>query len=606
MADSISLNHHLDRAAKHYSSLFRLPSYKRIVQLLALLCMASSFLSTFSFTPPSLWLTYGLLLGFAFFSITLLTNYFLAMFVSKEDPIYDLRRTAALSMFCWAFWLLFIVMGCAVAFFTAFSHWAVRFSLLGFSAVLIFRIIVLYSTSSMNFQRFLLASIFQPFLCLMPFVFLWWLNNANITFALGFSVIALVIALASSFSFIFLLNFIGKRSLGEQSIPIFRAFLMNWVADLNAPFESFLERLSEQYNVEVSIIRFDSSKSNVFIVVPSVHPGPFKNVGSSLLPFMLKKALEQKFGGVACVPLGLLGHELDAASQSQVQKIIAGTLESADFTAKEVKATPFIKASNGLATVCCQVFGKTALISFSLAPKTTEDFPQELGDAVRKEAVKLGFESCVTINAHNSINGIVDMQTALDALKNAAVNCLKEGVSARVTSFKVGAATVLPKEFSVEDGMGSGGITVLAVETGSQKAAYVIVDGNNMVSGLREKILDALKLLGFVDGEVFTTDTHAVNAVIFNERGYHPVGEVINHEKLIGYIVEAAKGALKSMEPAKFGYRSILISGVKVIGRKPLEKLCMLTDNVIQAAKRIIFPLFGAAFLGLMLISLYV
>ncbi|MEM3612248.1 MAG: DUF2070 family protein [Candidatus Bathyarchaeia archaeon] len=603
VANDASLSQYLDKAVKHYSSLFRLPSYKRTVQLLAAFCVVCGFLSTFTLQASGL--VSGMLLGFTLFFMTLLADYLLALFVLKKDPIYDLRRTAALSLFCWGLWLFFIATGCAVTYFTAFPLWAVRLCLLGFSAVLISRIIVLYSTSSMSYPRFLLASFLPPFLCLIPFMFLWWFNNANIPAILSFSAVASAVALASGFAFIFLLNFIGKRSIGEQSIPIFRAFLLNWVADLNAPFEVFLEKLSEEHNIEVSIIKFDCSKP-VFIVVPSVHPGPFKNVGSSLLPFMLKTALEQKFDGVACVPLGLLGHELDVASQSQVQKIITSTLESADITAKEAKATPFIKISNGLATVCCQVFGKNALIAFSLAPKTTEDFPQELGDNVRKEAEKLGLEYCVPINAHNSINGIVDTQAALDALKNVAANCLKETISARPTSFKVGAATVLPKEFSIKDGMGLGGITVVAIEAGLQKVAYVIVDGNNMVAGLREKILDALKPLGFADGEVFTTDTHAVNAVTFNERGYHPVGEVIGHEKLIGYIVEAAKGALASLEPAKFGCRKTLVPGVKVIGRKSMEKLCVLTDKIIQTAKRIIVPLFGAAFLVLTLISLYV
>ncbi|MEM3874750.1 MAG: DUF2070 family protein [Candidatus Bathyarchaeia archaeon] len=606
MTDDTSSSQYLDKAAKHYSLLFRLPAYKRIVLLLFVFCVVCGFLSTFSFAPSLLGIAYGLLLGFTLFCITLLVNYFLALFVLKGDPIYDLRRTAALSLFCWAFWLPFIFMGYLASYFTSRPFWVAGLCLLGFSAVLIFRIIALYSTSSLSYPRFLLASTLPPFLWLTPFVLLWWLNHANVATILGFSVIASAISFVSSFSFISALNRIGKRSIGEQSIPIFRAFLLNWVADLNAPFEVFLEKLSEEHDIEISIARFEGSNSKTFIVVPSVHPGPFKNVGSSLLPFMLKTALEQKFGGNACVPLGLLGHELDVASQSQLQKIIFGALESADFEAREVKAAPFIKVSDGLATACCQIFGKTALISFSLAPKTTEDFPQELGEAVRREAERLGLKSCIAINAHNSINGVVDAQTALDALKHVAVACLKEAVSLRPAPFKVGAANVVPKEFSLKDGMGPGGITVVAIEVGSQRTAYVVVDGNNMVSGLREKILDKLKSLGFADGEVFTTDTHAVNAVTFNERGYHPVGEVMSHEKLIGYIVEAAKNALASLEQAKFGYRRALIPKVRVIGQKPLEKLCVLTDNVLKTGKRIVVPLFGATFLVLMLILMLI
>ncbi|MEM3153851.1 MAG: DUF2070 family protein [Candidatus Bathyarchaeia archaeon] len=598
-----AINQYLDKVAKHYSSLFSLPPYKKIVQLLAASCVIGGFLSTHTISLSGL--AYKLVLSSTLFFITLFTNYFSVLFVLKKDPIYDLRRTSALSLFCWGLWLFFIIIGHVVAYFTASLLWAIKLCLLGFSAVLMFRLIVLYSTSSTNYPRLLLASMFPPFLCLVPFVFLWWLDNINVLAILSFLAMASAVAIVSSFSFIFLLNFIGKRSIGEQSIPIFRAFLLNWVAGLNAPFEVFLEKLSEEHDVEVSIIKFESLKSKVFIVVPSVHPGPFKNVGSSLLPSMLKTALEQKFGGFACVPLGLMGHELDVASQSYVQKIIAGTLESTNFRAKEATATPFVKVSNGLATVCCQIFGKTALTSFSLAPTTTEDFPRELGDAVRSEAEKLGLESCVAINAHNSIDGVVDTQTALNALKHVATACLKKALSSQPVPFKVGAANVMPRGLSLEDGMGPGGITVVAVEVDSQKAAYVVVDGNNMVSGLREKILEALQSLGFTEGEVFTTDTHAVNAVTFGKRGYHPVGEVISHQMLVDYICDAAKNALADMEPAKFGYRSTLIPRVKVIGGKSLEKLCVLTDDVIQTAKKIIVPLFGVAFVFLTLILLY-
>ena len=78
----------------------------------------------------------------------------------------------------------------------------------------------------------------------------------------------------------------------------------------------------------------------------------------------------------------------------------------------------------------------------------------------------------------------------------------------------VGAATVYPKEFTLKDGMGAGGITATVVQVGKQKTAYVVIDGNNMISGLREKILAALTSVGFDESEVFTTDTHAVSALV--------------------------------------------------------------------------------------------
>lgn len=581
-----------------------LPSYRNIVVFSALVCLIAGLSSALIFYPSCLGLINGLLLGFTFFITTALFNYFLRFLVFKKDPVYDLRRVAALSLFCWILWLFFVLMGCVTAIFYG-DVWAVRLCLLGFSAVLILRFIVLYVTSSSGFKRFLAASIIPPFLMLTPFIFLW-LSIADFWRVSFFLIYALGIALASSFSFIFLLNNVGKHTVGFPPLSIFKAFLLNWIADLNAPFEVFLESLSEERDINVSVLRFEGANAKAFIIVSSVHPGPFKNIGSSLLPSMLKTALERKLGGVACAPLGLLGHELDLASQSQSQKIIDGVVESAIFTVNEDKATPFIKVKNGLATACCQVFGGTAFIAFSLAPNTTEDLPQELDSVIQREAGKRGLKACVVVNAHNSIDGAVDSKQAFEALETAAKACLEKATSMNKMPFKVGAATVTPTDFSLAEGMGPGGITVLVVEVGGQKAAYVVFDGNNMVSGLREKILSALYSTGIDEGEVFTTDTHSVNAMTLNARGYHPIGEVMNCERLIEYVKAAARSALACLGLAKVGFRSVCITRVRVIGQGALEKLCLLPDMVIRRAKRIVVPLFAVTFLLLMLVLLLV
>ena len=604
MVASDSFNQYLNRAVKHYSSLFMLPSYKNIVVFSALICLAAGSASALIFSPSYLGLLNGLLLGVIFFIITTLLNYFLTFLVLRKDPVYDLRRVSALSLFCWILWLFFIFMSFGAAVFCG-AVWAVRLCLFGLSAVLILRLIVLHVTSSSGFKRFLIASIVPPFLCLAPFMSLW-LDVADFWRISIFLVYALGVALASSYFFISLLNSVGKRTVGFSSLSIFKAFLLNWIADLNAPFEVFLENLSEEQDVNVSVLRFDGSKVKAFIVVPSAHPGPFKNIGSSLLPSMLKKALEQKFGGVACVPLGVLGHELDLASQVQNQKIINCVVESAFFKAEGDKATPFIKIKNGLATACCQVFGGTAFIAFSLAPNTTEDLPQELGSIIQREAGKHGLNACVVVNAHNSINGTVDSKQAFEALEAAAKACLEKIDSIDKRPFKIGAATIMPEPFGLAEGMGPGGITVLVVEVGGQKAAYVIFDGNNMVSGLREKILSALQTIGVDEGEVFTTDTHSVNAVTLNARGYHPIGEIMDQEKLIEYVKKAAHTALASLGPAKVGFRNVTVQNVKVIGQDALEKLCLLPDMVIRRAKRVVVPLFAVISLLLMLFLLWV
>ncbi|MEM0057520.1 MAG: DUF2070 family protein [Candidatus Bathyarchaeia archaeon] len=599
-----SFNQHLDRAVRHYSSLFTLPSYRRSLAFSWVICQVIGLLHAFSINPVLSGLVHGLVLGFSLFAVTVLINYCLRLCAFRKDPVYDLRRIAALSLFCWIFWLPFILMGSFAAF--LFSRvWAVRLCLMGFSTILILRLITLYVTSSSNVKSFLAASIVPPLLCLAPFTLLW-LNVANPWRVSLFLPFALAVALFSSFLFIALLNNVGRKVVGFPSLYIFKAFLLNWIANLNEPFEYFLESLGEESEVDVSILRFDREAGSVYVVVPSVHPGPFKNIGSSLLPSMLKDSLEQKLGGVVCVPLGLLGHERDLASQKECQKIIDHVVESVAFIASEDGATPFFKVKNEPATVCCQWLGNVALFTFSLAPHTTEDLPPDLGLYVQNKAEKMGLENCVFVNAHNSIDGVLEPEKALKALEEAALACLDKVSSSEKFPFKVGAAVVKPKEFSLSDGMGSGGITVVVVEVGGAKTAYVVFDGNNMVSGLREKILSALKPLGIHDGEVLTTDTHSVNAVTLTTRGYHPIGEVMNHERIVEYIKEATCAAIANLSQAKVGFRRIKIRKVRVIGREALEKLCVLPDMVVQRAKRVVVPLFAATSLLLMLVLLSV
>jgi len=591
-----SLSQSMDNAVKHYSALFKLPPYGKVVLLLASMCICGGLISTVALFPSLEGLVNGLLLGFSLFLTNLIVDYVVSVLVLRRDSIYELRRTAALSLYCWMLWLFFIFVGVLLS-------WWVRLCLLGFSAVLIFRLVVLGSTSSLHYKRLLTASLLQPFSCIIPFLVIW--NRMDYPVFL-FLIFSLAVGLLSSFFFVRLLNRVGERALGVPSLSLFKAFLLNWIADLNAPFEELLEKLGETHDVEVSLIKFSSQKPKAAMVVPSVHPGPFKNIGSSLLPFMLKTALEKQLNCVASVPHGLLGHEFDLASQLQNQKIIDHVVESTNFEALEAEAAPFIKVSNSLATACCQIFGNFAFLSFTLAPKTTEDLPQELGLFVRQEAERRGLSCCIVVNAHNSIDGVANTQEALDSLKTVAVACLEKVVSLKRLPFEVGAATVIPEEFSLKDGMGSGGITVIVVKVRKQKTAYVVIDGNNMVAGLRERALSALHSIGINEGEVFTTDTHSVNALILGERGYHPIGEAIDHESFIGYIKGTTVAAVSDLERVKAACRSITVPDVRVIGGKLLETLCLLIDRTLQKAKTVAVPIFAASGLLLMLILTFV
>lgn len=608
MVTEDSLKQSMDNAVKRYSSLFRLPSIRAAILLLALSCIGGGLLSTFALSPSMSGVAYGLLLGVAVFLIDIVADYVLNATTLKQETIFNLRRAIVLSLFSWGIWLFFILLGSLLSMTLNYPSWWIRLCLLGCSAATISRIVVFSSTTLLRYSQILFATFLQPLATLMLFLVFWVQTGHLITMlTVLFVLFSVAVTLLSSYAFLHLLDRIGKQTLGVRSLTLFRAFMLNWVLGLNAPFEQLLENLGEKKDVETRFVKFTSSKTGTVIAVPSVHPGPFKNIGSSLLPSMTKAALEKQLGCVACVPHGLMGHEYDLASQQQNQKIIDHLITAInDLEASETKASPFVKVTNGLATACCQVFGKSVLISFTLAPKTIEDLPPELGLYVCEEARKNGFNLCTVINAHNSMDGDAEMQKSLESLKDVASKCLKKIASLKQSPFEVGAATVVPKEFSLEDGMGTGGITAVVVKCGDQTTAYIVIDGNNMVSGLREEILSYLSSLGISEGEVFTTDTHAVSALILGGHGYHPVGEVMDKTRLLGYIKDVTLAAIATLDPAKAAFGGVIVKDVTVLGAQQLETLCLLIDRSLQTAKRSVIPVFVAAGVLLMIFLLFV
>jgi len=601
-----SLDEYVGKAVRRYSSLFTLPSHTAMTILLGASCLLGGVLAILPLQPSYDGLTLSLTFGGILLSFTLAADFVVSRSSMKRDPIFNLRRCSALSFFSSLILFGVVFLGSLISVFLENPNLWVKFFFLGFYGALTLRLLVFSTTSLADFKRTFFSSLLQPALCSIPIFFMGSVigydSKAKL---LIFLLVSTFIAVLAVFLFTYFLDSVGERTLGIASTSLFKAFLANWMENLNAPLESFFEKLGNEQNVRISLLTFRTNKRiKAVMVVPALHPGPFKNLGSSLLPSLIQTTLEDKLECVVSVPHGLVGHELDLSSQLQNQRVVEGVLGSIDSSLNYSKATPFVRTRKNGATASCQIFGDWALLTLTIAPKTMEDLPQELDSFIVKEAEKQGL-SALIIDAHNSIEGPFNVDEAVVSLRKASAASLKKALSYERSSFEVGAATVVPKEFTVEEGMGPGGISVIAIKVNDQKVAYVTIDGNNMVSGLREKILSALGEIGFVDGEVLTTDTHVVCGVVLTARGYHPIGEVIDQSKLISYIRQTAVNALDNLEPAEVSWRTETIPNINVIGEKQIEELCLIADETAKQAKRLAVSLFPVASLLLFLLFMF-
>jgi putative membrane protein len=586
-----------ERAVSRYSSLFTLPSAAKNYVLLSIQCIVTGALIYTFYLPSIQGLMIGVGSGIILFLATCLSNYVTCRWILEGDLILDFRRTSFLSLISNSIMSVYILLDFMIYGAYKTPNIELKATTIGVFGSLALRILVFQSISFLSPWRIGASILLQPLLFLASLFTLQSLPLEplrNILMRLGVSAFAAFLCIQL---LIRSLDSIGQKTVGIPSLNLLKAFLANWTEGIVEPIEEVFQRLSEERNVKISMIAFRSKNGmKAVIVVPSLHPGPFKNVGSSCIPSMIQEALEKKFRCIISVPHGISGHEMDLASQSENMKVLNRILK-ADFSEFKSQASPFLRIKRGDVLANCQIFGDSAIVILTLAPNTMEDLPFELREMIESVAEKQGLASVLTVDAHNSISGYFDAEKIKEPALNAVISVLERVSEASRSGFEVGAAKVVPAEFRIQDGMGPGGISIIIISAGGQKTAYITIDGNNMVSGLREKILSEIKSLGIDGGEVMTTDTHAVNAVVMNDLGYHPVGDAISHEELIRHIREGVKEALRGMEPAEASWFEMTIPDVKVIGEAQIDNLCMIVDEVSRRTKRnslILFPIFTA------------
>ena len=598
MASNSALPSEMSRVAERYSSLFTLPSLRTILKYAFASCLAGGLAASISYNPSLDGLITGFFTGVSLFLATLFADYLNDQVFMQGDPILDFRRCSFLSITSCV--ILSIFASAANIASIRIGHLGLWVKILaaGFFAALTLRLFVLSAVSSVSYWRILSSALLQPVLLLILLSIQPIVEHGFRPYLILPFLVSILLVFSGLYLFVSRVDTIGKERFGIRSLSLFKAFLANWTESLNEPLEDFFERFGEEMNVKVSLLVFRTKKEmKTAVAIPAIHPGPFKNVGSSPLPGMIRSSLEDRLKCIVSVPHGISGHDLDLTSQVQNEKVIHKLLDSTNFETFDSYATPFVRSEVDGAKASCQIFGDCALFTLTLAPETMEDLPRELDLTIIREAKKRGLATAITIDAHNSIQGPFDPTKATELLRRAAADALEKVVRCRRHSFEVGTAEVNPTEFSIKDGLGPGGISLVAIKVSDQKVAYITIDGNNMVSGLREKILTRLKASGLTDGEILTTDTHIVNGVVRVDRGYHPVGEAMDRERLIKYIEKAALEALDNLETAESSWRVEEVNGVKTIGEKQLQEICLLTNRTMRRTKRtamLVFPSLAA------------
>jgi putative membrane protein len=325
---------------------------------------------------------------------------------------------------------------------------------------------------------------------------------------------------------------------------------------------------------QVSLFFFRKGKDGVIVTVPNVHPGPLGEIGGSNLP----KILHGMLGEGAMVMHGSATHDFNPVDESEVKAIGNELLRSRPVSYPGETGTVAKRFSSGTVEIMAQVFGDSILLVATRSPQVTEDLDFSIGFAIMKSGERyyshIGF-----VDAHNCMSSLESSVSPASALAMeyivASDTALEQAMHLKRHRFSIGYShKFLP--FSREEGFGDLGVQVMGVIAGGQRTAYVLLDGNNMETGVRDEI--RRRLLAHVDEcEVMTTDTHVVNTV----SGKNQIGLTVPLDNFYRHIEEAVEEAIHDAVPAQVAGSTAWCHGVVVFGSQRISQIASTVNGMM-------------------------
>jgi putative membrane protein len=576
-----------------YTKVWQLPSFTQIVLRMALLVLASSAVSTIlkGVFPGSsnLFTTYALYLLYTGVPAALGTTLLYIVAAERNSPL-DARRTAGAVQFGLLFWYVMGMIGSVVDASLSSQYFEPRFWLLGASlGYLAFAFLVNGLSDHSEIRNFLgalmpyvlwliTAILIAPLDPSLPSLSQYWMISATISIVV-ISAVVHYIYRAVSIPF--------ERDLGINGPDLLRAFGHEYLTDNPRPIESILTGIATVQDIPMELILFAEGGNPIACgVVSYVHPGPFRDIGSSDLPSELARHIQQKHGIHAFVLHGSCTHQQNLTTKQDYAKVYDEIDRLIETTETHAEVSGPFWTDGGKFKVWTLFIGPDVLTITTSSPEFTDDIALEVGidtaDMIRSRLPGLGAVSIV--DAHNCINDYAVSVTRGDSEASEYVGTVSEAVFSTSDGAKslveIGIHQAFPDEISAKEGIGPGGITSLVMRTSEGELALITVDGNNMVPGFREQVIGILKAQGFDNAEVVTTDTHVVNAISLSSRGYPPVGKY-KPEETIENILFASERARAELRPATVGLGSGKVRDVRTFGEKGFD---ILTQDVAEAA----------------------
>ncbi|PSQ07870.1 DUF2070 domain-containing protein [Halobacteriales archaeon QS_6_71_20] len=407
-------------------------------------------------------------------------------------------------------------------------------------------------------------------------------------------------------TFLYVVDRPWRNTLGVSVLDFLQGFIGH-VAEGSRELEDFFEQLGEEAVVPVTVLAFRTldGTEKARWVLPMVHPGPMGEIGGGNLPVRVAEAAD----GLAFPPHATAGHDFNLVTEREVDAVIAAAERADSRLTYSREASESVREAAGEASILGQAFDDDALLVSTFAPGFADDVEYAVGLSAATEARTGGLDDVLLADAHNSNNGLdgpdlghvtpgstrsFDMIRAAsrvgDRLEIAARGDLSVGVAWEPTTWQpkdgigpLGVRVMVTEVADAGSNRDAGATTDADADRGAgaadpQRTAYVLVDGNNMEPGLRDRLVDAAVAATDVDeAEVMTTDTHVVNTVEADNQ----VGAALDPGELTDMVVDLAGEAVADVEPVEAGMETEHAE-VTVFGNDRTESLASHANAAVS------------------------
>lgn len=377
-----------------------------------------------------------------------------------------------------------------------------------------------------------------------------------------------------------------RRSLGVSVLDFVRGYVGH-VAEGSRDLERFFETLGQSAVVPVSVVSFrrlengEPGPETARIVLPGVHPGPMGEIGGGDLPARIASDAE----GLAFPPHAAAGHDFNLVSEREIDRVLAAADRALEAVEYGREASVPVRERAGDATMLAQGFGDAALGVATFAPGSADDVDFAVGQSAAAELRAAGLREGLVVDAHNCHTGVGGPESGqitpgspraydLRAVCSLAGRAI---VDAPRGELELGVAHD-PTDWTPAEGIGPLGVRVAVTRVAGRETVAVLIDGNNVIPGLRERLLAAIEeATGIEHAEVLTTDTHAVNLTRADNR----VGAEIDGEELCTTAVDLVRTAREDLEPVAVGAATQRVE-VTVFGNDRTETLAAQANAAVS------------------------